>query len=506
MKNERGAIDLLEESIGLLRSAPLSAHVMYLAGAVPFILALLYFFNDMTRSPFAGEHLATSALLLAALFIWKNVWQALFTARLYGTLSPGSGAGPNLFRLIFIVAALQPVSLIAPLPFPWLVAFFRNASLFAALGDPAPMRSAGRQAILWTRQNWAILSVVALAWLLIFLNAFALIWLLPQLARMFLGIEGEVVRSGAHIVNLTTTAVACAIAWMAVDPVLDAVYVLRCFYGESIATGEDLRAALRRAVAAAAMLIVVIIAVPRASAQSIDPAKLDRSIDQVIHRSEFTWRSPKAAGAEPEGRIASFVHAAADLVRRAWNYVKRLIDEWLRPKSEKEIRGGESPVTRRLMEALIGLVVAIIVGAAVAFFLRRRTPVVAATAVTAAVPAINLADDSVTADQLPEAGWLQLADEWLAKGDCRMALRALYLAGLNYLGRRGMVSIQRWKSGLDYRRELARRARSKPEISPVFSENVALFELAWYGKHPVNREMVDLFSAGLARIKAETER
>ncbi len=127
-----------------------------------------------------------------------------------------------------------------------------------------------------------------------------------------------------------------------------------------------------------------------------------------------------------------------------------------------------------------------------------------AVAVTTAA-SINLADESVTADQLPESQWLQLADELLTQGDFRLALRAMHLAGLNYLGERNLVSIRKWKTGLEYRRELDRRARAKSqvslEVSPVFSSNVDLFERGWYGRHPVDREMVDLFSARLSEIR-----
>jgi hypothetical protein len=332
--------------------------------------------------------------------------------------------------------------------------------------------------------------------------------LVPQLARSFLGIEGELARSGNHILNLATIAATAAIAWLVMDPLLDAVYVLRCFYGESIGTGQDLRAALRRAVAALMLMTALLISTPHATmaqTPTIDPAKLDRSIDQVIHRREFTWRIPKPAGPEPEGRWAGFVRSAVDLIYRAWDYVRRVINEWLKQSPEKESGGTNSPVTRRMMELLIGLVVALITGAAVVFFLRRRAPTVTAKAVMAAAPAVNLADESISADQLPEASWMQLAEEWMAKGDCRLALRALYLAGLNYLGQRNVVSIRKWKSGIDYRRELDRRARSNPEISPLFSKNVALFERAWYGKYPADAEMVQEFTSGLTRIKAGLE-
>ena len=137
--------------------------------------------------------------------------------------------------------------------------------------------------------------------------------------------------------------------------------------------------------------------------------------------------------------------------------------------------------------------------------IRRRSPVVVAQAVTIAAPAVNLADDAVTADQLPESSWRQLADEWLAKGDCRLALRALYLAGLNYLSGRNLVSIRRWKSGLDYRRELERRSRAKPDVAPAFTRNVEIFERGWYGPRAVDREMVESFAAGLSEIKSRAE-
>jgi hypothetical protein len=192
---------------------------------------------------------------------------------------------------------------------------------------------------------------------------------------------------------------------------------------------------------------------------------------------------------------------AIDAVRRFVRDILDAISKWLNPDRETEVESGGKPVTRRMLQMMTGLVVALILGAAIAFFLRRRSPVTKADAVTAAAPAINLADESLTADQLPESSWLRLAEEWLAKGDCRLALRALHLAGLNFLGERGLVSIRRWKSGLDYRREVERRARAKPEIPPAFSNNVALFERGWYGSRPVDREMVDTFAARLTEIR-----
>ncbi len=498
---QRNAIDILEEAVGLLRSSPLRVTMVYLIGAIPFVLALLFFLNDMTRSPFAAEHLAGASLAVAILYIWKNAWQAAFAAQLYELLSPGHFRTKNLLRAVPLQAAMQPLGLILALPFPWLVAFFRNVGLFAALGVPDPMRVARRQAMLWTRQNWGILALSSLGGLLLFANVLLTIAILPQIGRSFLGIEGDFARAGFGILNLSTIGVAAALTWLVIDPLLDAVYVLRCFYGESIATGEDLRAGLRKAMAGAALIAIALSLAPARLSAQVDPARLDQSIDQVIHTREFAWRAPRAAGEEPKGRWVGWVRGAEEMASQAWQWVVKVVRKLFDQTPEKERAGNDAPVTRRMLETMIALVLAILIGAGIAFFLRGRVPVVAAEAVTVAAPAVNLADESVTADQLPESRWLQLADEWMAKGDFRLALRAQYLAALNFLGRGGVVSIRRWKSGLDYQRELDRRARSKPEAGAVFARSVAIFDRGWYGPHPVDREMVETFASDLRELK-----
>src|SRR5258708_24236465 len=80
VKQERGALELLEEAVNLLRFAPLSTHVVYWTGAVPFTLALLFFLADMTHSPFAFQRLGEASFGLAVLYVWKNVWQGVFAA------------------------------------------------------------------------------------------------------------------------------------------------------------------------------------------------------------------------------------------------------------------------------------------------------------------------------------------------------------------------------------------------------------------------------------------
>jgi hypothetical protein len=495
MTRQRTSIDILEEAVTLLRSSPLETVLTYLIGAAPLTLAFLFFLADMNRSPYAFEHLPWASLSLAILYIWKNSWQAIFMAKLYNQLSPAQ-VTPN--HAIVMQATLQPIGLLIPLPFPWITAFFRNVALYSALGRPDAISAARRQSVHATRQNWGVLLIIALGSILLFANVLVTIVTLPQLARSFLGIEGDLARLGSGIVNLTTLGVAAAITWLFVDPLLDAVYTLRCFYGESVSTGRDLRATLKR-------LVAIVLMIGAAHAQTIDEKRLDHAIDQVVHQREFTWRMPRAANAGPEGKWVGWYRSAVKMLEDLWDLVWDKLLSWLRPDRERGGNGQDAAVNRKAMLALITLIVALIAAGLIVFILRRkRSQVVAAQAVTAAPP-VNLADESLTADRLPESEWLALADEWMEKGDFRLALRAMYLASLNYLSTRDLVSLRRWKSGLDYRRELARRARSKPDLPLAFASSVAIFEQGWYGRHTVDRAMAEALANGLKEMRAHAK-
>ncbi len=334
--------------------------------------------------------------------------------------------------------------------------------------------------------------------------------LLPQLAISFLGMEGEFTRAGFDIVNITTLAVAAALTWLAVDPLLEAVYVLRCFYCASVTSGEDLRATLLKLTIVAA-LVFVMVSMPLQAQQTppptpaVDVSRLDKSIDEVIRRREFTWRAAPAASAEAEKEWPGWITSAVRSVRNGMHWLVEKIKEWFK-SNKREAEDGRRVAERPpivLWSAAIAL--ALVAGGVLLFLRRRRSKPAEVTPVDHTAIPVNLADDSVTADQLPESSWLALADEWLNKGDYRLAMRALYLAGLNYLSQRDLVSIARYKTGLDYRAELERRARAgtrvSPDVVPVFQANNALFERGWYGRHLVDRAQVEAFASGLDEMR-----
>src|SRR5258706_918390 len=89
---EKGAIELIEEAVHLVRQAPISTLALYYIGSLPFVIGLLYFWAEMSRSPFASEHLAGESLGVALLFLWMKLWQARFTGRLREQIGGHSAA------------------------------------------------------------------------------------------------------------------------------------------------------------------------------------------------------------------------------------------------------------------------------------------------------------------------------------------------------------------------------------------------------------------------------
>jgi hypothetical protein len=120
----------------------------------------------------------------------------------------------------------------------------------------------------------------------------------------------------------------------------------------------------------------------------------------------------------------------------------------------------------------------------------------------ALAPLPDLRDEGVTADQLPEDGWLQLARDLVQRGELRLALRASYLAGLAHLASRQLIGLARHKSNHDYDRELRRRARTNAELLAAFDRNLSAFERTWYGTHAVTPETLGDFTQNLERIRA----
>src|SRR5579864_7149556 len=64
-RREKSPVELYEEAVYLLRSAPAAVLASYYIGALPFVMGLLFFWADMTQSAVAYENCAPASMVVA---------------------------------------------------------------------------------------------------------------------------------------------------------------------------------------------------------------------------------------------------------------------------------------------------------------------------------------------------------------------------------------------------------------------------------------------------------
>jgi hypothetical protein len=539
-RQDRGAFDFIEEATQLLRTAPAATLAVYYLGAIPFVLGVLFFWADMSRSPFAAGHLADASLAVSILFLWMKFWQSVFARRIRAQLAAQSSPSLNFragMRILIAQIILQPpglfiipLAILPVLPFGWVYAFYQNATVLSdgEEGVLALFKKSWRQAALWPKQNYLALAILLAFGFYIFLNWLTVCLTLPGLFKMLFGVESAFTKSPMSLLNSTFFAAMFGLTYLCVDPIMKTFYALRCFYGESLQSGEDLKAELKRfplagpkAIAAVFLFAFLFLSMPAAATDTvanpqldakISTPDLDRAINETIHESKYTWRMPREEvqdTAADEGPIGRFFDKMGEMFRR-W---ARAIGHWLEELWRKLFGSrhyqpghGSSGFDWQLAVQLLLWGLIAVVAAALAVFLyrvwlsrQRSRSIVAGEAI---LPVPDIADEKVGADQLPEEAWSKLARELLARGELRLAMRAFYLASLAHLAARNLISIARFKSNLDYERELRRRGHSFPELLSVFGQNISVFERIWYGMHEVNPDSVNQFALNVERMKS----
>ena len=530
-----GAVELLEQATALLRQAPLDTLASYYLGTLPFMLVLLWFWADMSRSADADLRLAGGALALAILFIWMKVWQSRFSGRLLMQLG-GAAELPPLTGSVMVQGGLQPWGFIIlplagliTLPFGWCYAFFQNLTVLGGPDWRSTQRKARHLALLWPGQNHLLLALLSLIFLVLFANIAVAVYFLPHLFKSLFGIETIFTRSNTMLLNSTFWAAMVVITQLCLDPLVKACYVLRCHYGESLASGADLRAQIQTVAGRQALPALLIsfalmagVALPASAApQTTEPrhqlqqraARLDRAVEQVIKDPRFAWRLPREQHHLEKRELPGFMQSILTWIQDTAGTVGGWIGDaikWLFKKLPKPSFSGAKPdwggsfsdVALLLMYLLLALLLC--AGAIFAWRrLRRTAPPEAELPMHAVQVTPDLHDESVIATELTEDRWLALAKELLGKGELRLGLRALYLATLAALADAQLVTIARCKTNHDYERELLRFSHAMPKVSEAFALNLRIFEAAWYGMHLPDDETVRSYLDNHRRITSD---
>lgn len=517
-KCELGCIDLLENAVQLLRSTPLSIWLSYYIGAVPFILGLLFFIADMSTSAFAEEHCISAALGLALLYVWMRFQQARFCRGLLeqeGFFQRTSASWrERLCELIFYlitsawVVVLVPVAWALILPAPWAMAYLN--SLCMVDGSRQTIREVSGKA--WAAaqirplQNFYVGLILFLFGAVVALNLNLLGEQLPKLIKLILGIDTPLTQHVYWMNNPTFNGIVLGLTYLMVDPLVKAVYVLRFSAFESIPTGQDLLLELKRipvkrrtkSVARIGVILLLLgcgLGVRAAEPETtmlVSAEQLDQSLDRTMKEREFVWRMPREV-VEPQGESDE-----PGWFERWMKNVNKFFDQLFNRKEktpnkeqdniEREFKPKGTPLD--IKTVMTGLLI-LLLGGGLVFLIRslRRKNLPAVEAVASAgrpLPTeVDLDDANLTATLLEEDEWIELARSLASSGDLRKAVRAWFLAGLAYLARVNLLTVRPAKSNRDYRWELARRARRRPNLVPVFSEHIVVFERIWYGLHSV---------------------
>jgi hypothetical protein len=485
-----GALWTLDEATGLLRALPPRSWILWLAGTLPFTYVLIDFLLHMGRGVFTPGQIGEKSALLAILFVAKHTAQGLFSHDCLLVLRGDRVTLPApsaIARLALVQAAWQPLRLpwlllagIAVIPFPWVAAFLRNVGL-AALEHPRGFTAqAWRLGRSDTRAHSIALLILFLAWLLLFVNLLALWFVVPMLLKAFFGVETEFTRLAERALNATTFLVTAVLTFAALEPLSGAMAAVRAFYAQARHGGEDLRAALRRFALAAVALFLPL----AAQDNGLDKGALDRQIDTVLRNPEFTWRLPRAAAEKSDGAwLRGMFETIGHWLEWIYDLYRRLF-----PQSSPglDANAGAWSMDANLLRWAMIAASALAIGCVVMILLSRRFELTkkkksTAAPSTPAVAAVNLEDESLSAAQLVEDAWLRLADELAAAGDFRLAMRAVHLAGLRYLGEKGHIALQPAKTGMEYGRELARRLRDVPAAIEGYGHGLRQYEGVWYG-------------------------
>ncbi len=534
----RDALDLVEEALTLLKGMPLASLASGFVGSLPFTFVLLLYLLNLVHNPRASEELAGYSASLTVLYIWLRIWQSVFAAELWQARSGDSVFGWTWKEWLAIArrhAVLSPISLVWLLlsavlifPFAWIYALHHNLTLIVMPAfsnnegskTTRALRVAWRQARLWPGSNQLVILLVMLAGIVAFVNFMSVLLLVPHLVKFLTGWESTFTRLGVRLLDLKIFVAAGALTYLAISPLIRAVYVLRCFYGLSARTGEDLGSELRqmrnsRAAAVVCMLLLVAggsvlagtgkttqqgkamratQAVPSAglpafpeSVSGSGPSvpEMDRSIDAVLKSPKHVWHAPQGVRSDRQSNLLrDFARAVGRAIDKMIEWILT-VRSWLWPDNPPGRSSGNRTSWIDIKTAATGLLI-VTVGVLLFVIIRmllgaRRNPQTARPAPVLLTP--DLTDADVSPAELPEEGWLRLAAEMVDRGEMRLAIRAVYLAGLACLADRKLITATRFKSNRDYLRELQRKTRGKPGVVECFEPMVLVFERVWYGAH-----------------------
>jgi hypothetical protein len=265
MSRTQHPIDLIEEAIHLLRRAPIETYAFFLIGIAPFVLCFFRFCSEMSYSELAATDLPGFALTLALSYLWMKAMQYLACRqllRVYTGELPNQGNLVRILRSCVHQATIHPLGLLAkpmaavasipgfitfvpPLMLPASItfSFFQNASVLIT-GEPGEFEKCWRLSVNRGRATVSLLLLTLFLRIVVFLNVYLTIGVLPYLLKALFGIDTFLSRDFRWLISFAYFVGVGLISYFVVDLLIKAIQVIQVCRAEAQTTGKDLQRSL----------------------------------------------------------------------------------------------------------------------------------------------------------------------------------------------------------------------------------------------------------------------
>ena len=266
MSPSQHPIDLIEEAIHLLRRAPIEMYAFFLVGITPFVLCFFRFCSEMSYSKFAETDLPGFASTLAFSYLWMKAFQYLACRQLvmvYTRDFSNQRTFGRTLRSCIHQAAIHPFGLIAKpmaaltaipgfltfvpllmLPASIIFSFFQNASILIT-GERGDFAKCWHLSVTRGRTAASLLLLSLFLRIVIFLNVYTTIGILPYLLKALFGVDTFLSRDFRWLISFSYLVGIGLISYFAVDLLIKAIQVIQVCRAEAQTTGRDLQRSLK---------------------------------------------------------------------------------------------------------------------------------------------------------------------------------------------------------------------------------------------------------------------
>ncbi len=539
-KDNHSTIDILEMSLYLIRQNFLSIFPIYSISILPFVIGMIYFVNDVSRLSSDNKLLlASSAFLLTCLFCLKNYLLVWFHHKVMNILCHSDKKYSfNFFRevkVFLIQGAIQGLGFIAQI-IGLLTFTFGFSSAYVYSVPIILSKNNGRKIELkmllkrlnkisthrFTRSFILIKCILIFAFIII-INLFSLIIIVPFLLKAFFNIEttfslmsGDVMITNIFL-NSTIWSIVLVCTYLIVDFILRVAFSLHLFYGESLIDGSDLFAEVAilkkkqhlshiKPLLIIGFIGMIFIYPVKGHTDNINSktpysktqVELKGAIKKTFNKREYIWKMPRREITASDSIISHFFRVCFVYIDNFMDWVKESFKNLLPKWEPQDNKSSNFPfllyLSRNLVMILSVLLLIITVCVSLYYFIKKRKPKYKYKEIKNTIDTINLDDDNTTAEDAEYDEWISLANKLIENGDLKLALRALFFAGIQTLAKKNILSLAKYKSNNDYYRELQRRCHSMPIVVDAYLENMLVFDTIWYGDYPITEDLFNKFT------------